>query len=86
VRPVASTEEGTMSDVLPMAEIRSRYAGEWVLLDMLEKGEKGLVTAGRVLAHSKDRAEVSRRMLELRPHRFALYFLGTIAPGREILL
>jgi hypothetical protein len=75
-----------MSDVLPMAEIRSRHDSEWVLLDMLEQGENGQVTAGRVLSHSKDRDEVYRKMLELRPKRSAFFFLGRLPEGVEFLI
>jgi len=44
------------------------------------------VRGGRVLFHSKDREEVYRKAIELRPKRFAMLFTGTMPEDTAILL
>ena len=42
--------------------------------------------AGTVLFHSPERDEVDRRLLELRPPRFAFRYLGTLPEGMALVL
>jgi hypothetical protein len=67
-----------MPDVLSLAEMESRFAGEWVLVEDPETDETLKVQSGRVLSHSKDRDEVYRQAIALRPRRSAFLFLGTV--------
>jgi hypothetical protein len=73
-----------MSDELTMAEIESRYDGEWVLIGDPVTNDKLEVLSGKVLFHSKDRDEVHRKAVELRPKRSALFYIGTIPAGTAI--
>jgi len=65
-----------VTKTLTIAQLKKRHDGEWVLLDRLVTTRTGALRAGAVLAHSRDRDEVHRRMLALRPRRFALRFFG----------
>lgn len=66
-----------MDDYLTMEEIRQRFDGEWVLINQPAKDERRLVVGGRVIAHSKDPDEVSRRAGELPPPiNIAIFFIG----------
>ena len=65
-----------MTDVLTAEEIAVRYAPDWVLIGDPETDEALNVRSGRVLFHSPDRDETYRMARELRPGRFAVYYLG----------
>lgn len=75
-----------MPDVLNLSELRSRYPGEWVLVSDPETDEQLSVQSGRILAHSKDRDEVYRQAVALRPRRFAVLYLGSIPEGTAVVL
>ena len=76
-----------MDSVLTVEEIRERFPSEWVLIGDPQTAETLAVQAGKVLHHSKDRDEVYRKAVELRPRRCAFLFTGAIPPeGTELLL
>jgi hypothetical protein len=79
-------KEGPMNELLSTPEIQTRYPDEWVLLDNPQTDEKLRVLGGTVLHHSKDRDEVDRKMLELRPKRFTVLFTGTCPEDTEFVL
>jgi hypothetical protein len=66
--------------------MQSRFASEWVLVADPQTDESLVVKAGRVLAHSKDRDEVYRQAVVLRPQRFAFVYTGTQPPDTAIVL
>jgi hypothetical protein len=71
---------------LSAAEIESRFPAEWVLVTDPQTGENLEVQSGRVLCHSKDRDEVYRKAVELRPARFAILYTGKIPEDTAIVL
>ena len=75
-----------MDSVLTVKEIRERFPSEWVLIGDPQTAETLAVQAGKVLHHSKDRDEVYRKAVELRPKRFAFLFTGEMPEGTEYLL
>ena len=75
-----------MDEVLTVAEIKSKYDSEWVLIEDPQTNEALEVQSGRVLYHSKDRDEVYRKAVELRPKRFAVLFTGEMPEGTAIVL
>jgi hypothetical protein len=75
-----------MNEVLTMAEIESRFDAEWVLLDDVATDERNHVLSGRVLAHSRDRDELDRSLLALRPRHFAVFYNGNAPEGMEYAL
>lgn len=75
-----------MSEVLSLAEIRSRYESEWVLLESPETTESLEVKSGKVLWHSKDRDEVYRKARELRPRHSAIVYTGTLPEEMVVVL
>jgi len=58
-----------MDEILTVAELRSRYQGEWVLLTDLELDEHRRVRAGRVVAHDTDREKVYSAGFSVAPPR-----------------
>jgi hypothetical protein len=72
--------------VLTIAEIEARFSSEWVLVEDPQTDEDLNVQRGKVRWHSKDRGEVYRKAVELRPERFAMLYTGKMPPGTEIVL
>lgn len=75
-----------MAAMMTLQEIQDRFASEWVLLADPQTSEALEVQAGHVVWHSKDRDEVYRKAVELRPRRFALLFTGQMPEGTAIVL
>ena len=75
-----------MSDVLTIAEIQSKFDSEWVLVGDPQTDDSLQLQYGLVLYHSKDRDEVYRKAIQLRPTRFAMLYTGTIPKDTAIVL
>jgi hypothetical protein len=75
-----------MSDLLTMAEIEAQFVAEWVLIDDPQTNDALEVQSGKVLCHSKDRDEVYREAVRLRPKRFAMLYTGTMPKDTAIVL
>ena len=75
-----------MSEALNVAEIESQFPSEWVLVEDPVTDESLAVQSGTVLYHSKDRDEVYRKAVELRPKKFAMLYTGSIPKDTAIVL
>ena len=75
-----------MNKVLTVAEIKSKYGSEWVLIEDPETNEALEVQSGRVLYHSKDRDQFDRKALGFHPKRFAVLYTGSTPEGMEFVL
>ena len=75
-----------MDEVLTVSQIEDRFKSEWILLEAPETDESLEVRSGRVLWHSRDRDEVYRKAIELRPDRFAVLYTGKMPEGTAIAL
>lgn len=74
-----------MNNAMAMQEIEARFNSEWVLLEDPVTSEN-LIAGGKLLCHSKDRDEVYRRALELRPKHSAILYVGTIPDDTVVVL
>ena len=75
-----------MKGVLTRAEIEARFPHEWVLVEDPRTNQALELQGGRAICHSKDRDEVCRRAVELRPRRFAMLYMGRIPEGTAVVL
>lgn len=75
-----------MNDVLTLAQIETDFDSEWVLVQDPQLDETLEVRSGKVLWHSKDRDEVYRKAVELRPRRFAMVYTGKMPKDTAIVL
>ena len=75
-----------MERVMTIGEIESEFDSEWVLVDEPETNEQLEVLKGKVLHHSKDRDEVYRKAVSLRPKRCAILYTGEIPKDAVIVL
>lgn len=74
-----------MSETMNLVEMQAQFDSEWVLLQDPETTPSLTVTGGKVLWHSKDRDEVYRKALELRPKHSAILYLGQL-PGEVVVV
>ena len=70
---------------MTVEEMRKTFASEWVLIQDPQLGPSREVVAGRVAFHSKDRHEVYRKAIELRPKKFAMYFTGKLMENTALV-
>jgi hypothetical protein len=75
-----------MERVMTIGEIESEFDSEWVLVEEPETNEQLEVLRGKVLHHSKDREEVYRKAVNLRPKRSAILYTGSIPEGTVVVL
>jgi hypothetical protein len=64
---------------MKMAEIRERYAGEWVLIkfsSMVDLDDNLGVIDGEVVAHARTWKEINRCREQLGPGNYTVEFLG----------
>ncbi len=71
---------------MTISEIESEFDSEWVLVDEPETNEQLEVLKGKVLHHSKDRDEVYRKAVTLRPKRSAILYTGRIPEDTVVVL
>lgn len=71
---------------LTIKEMESSFVSEWVLVGDPVTDETLNVLRGKVLHHSKDRDEVYRKGLELRPRHVAILYLGKLPEGSAIVI
>jgi hypothetical protein len=75
-----------MDNILTAAQIEAQFESEWVLVEDPQTNDALEVQSGRVRWHSKDRDEVYRKAVELRPKRFAMLYTGEMPDGTAIIL
>jgi len=75
-----------MNEILPIEQIRKKYKSEWILVEDPEVTKDLEVIRGKVVWHSKDRDEVYRKAIELRPKHPAFLYTGKIPKDMVIVL
>jgi hypothetical protein len=75
-----------MDEILTLDEIKSRFDSEWVLVEDPEVDEQLRVVRGKVVCHTKNRDELDRKMIELRPRSSATLYTGKIPDNTAIVL
>ncbi len=71
---------------MSLAEIEHAFGGERVLVEEPQTDESLRVLKGKVLHHRKDRDDVYRRAVTLRPRRSAIIYTGTMPKDTAIVL
>ena len=75
-----------MDEEMTIAEIESQFAAEWILIGDPKTDEGLNVLGGKVLCHSKDRDEVYRKAVALRPQRSAVIYTGQIPDETAVVV
>jgi hypothetical protein len=72
--------------IMTIAQIEEQFESEWILVEDPKTDEALDIQSGKVVWHSKDRDEVYRKAVELRPKRFAMLYTGQIPENTAIAL
>ena len=75
-----------MEKQMTIEEINTQFESEWVLVGNPQTDASLRVLGGQVLHHSKDRDEVYRTALNLRPKRSAVLYTGEIPENSAVVL
>lgn len=75
-----------MNRILTAAQIGKQFESEWVLVEDPTTDDALEVQSGKVRWHSKDRDEVYRKAVELRPQRFAVLYTGKMPEDTAVVL
>ena len=75
-----------MEEVLTIEQIEAQFDSEWILVGDPQTNQALEVQSGKVLWHSKDREEVYRKAVELRPRRSAMLYTGKMPKDTAIVL
>lgn len=67
-------------------EIFKKYRDEWVLIKCKLVDESFEVVEGEILHHSKDKDEIYRKLLELRPKDYAIEYTGKVPEDLAVML
>ena len=73
-------------EFLTQKEIEARYPSEWVFVVDVETDDHLNIVRGRVACHSKDRDEMYRQAIEMKPRRFAVRYTGKRPKGLHFVL
>ena len=65
-----------MNEVMTLIEIEKQFDDEWILVEDPEVDQNNEIVRGKVLFHSKNRDDVYRKALELRPQHSACVYTG----------
>lgn len=75
-----------MEQEMTIKEIESQFGAEWVLVEDPKTNEDLEVLSGKLRHHSKDRDEVYRKAIVLRPKRCAILYTGEIPENTAVVL
>ena len=75
-----------MGEVLTIAQIEAQFESEWILIEEPQTNEALEVQNGTVRWHRKDREEVYRKVVEMRPGRFAILYTGKMPKDTAVVL
>ena len=67
-------------------KIVEQYKDEWVLIDVKEVDNTFKIIEGDVIAHSKDKEEIYKKLLELKPKNFSIEYTGKIPEDLAVVL
>ncbi|MBW2058461.1 MAG: hypothetical protein JRJ26_13290 [Deltaproteobacteria bacterium] len=67
-------------------EIRNTFKDQWVLVKVDKVDASLNIVEGEVLAHSKDKDEVYKKLLEIRPKEFSVEYTGMIPEDLAVVL
>jgi hypothetical protein len=67
-------------------DIKKAFKDQWVLIEVEKVDESFNVIEGEVLAHSGDKDEVYKKLLQIRPKEFSVEYTGTIPEDLAVVM
>lgn len=75
-----------MAEVMTLTQVETLFDEEWVLIRDPVTGQGLNIRSGEMVHHSKDRDEVYRKAVALRPARSAIIYTGKMPEGTAVVL
>ncbi len=75
-----------MDNIMTVEKMRTQFESEWILVENPQTNDALEVLKGKILHHSKDRDEVYRKAVALRPKRSAIVYTGEIPEDTAVVL
>lgn len=75
-----------MEDIITFQQMKERYPDQWLLVACVEMDDQMNVVRGEVLAHSGDRDEIYRRLLDAKGKDMAIEYTGDIPEDLAVML
>ena len=75
-----------MDNIMTVEDMKTQFESEWVLVENPQTNDALEVLKGKILHHSKDRDEVYRKAVALRPKRSAIVYTGEIPEDTAVVL
>lgn len=80
-------EEQNNNQVELISKMMERYPDEWIFFEVVENDEYERPYKGRLIAHSPDRYEIHRIVMERQDiHHIAVWYTGRLVPEGELVL
>jgi hypothetical protein len=67
-------------------QMKWAFKDQWVLIEVDKVDEGFNVVEGKVLAHSKDKDEVYKKLLQVRPKEFSIEYTGVIPEDLAVVM
>jgi hypothetical protein len=67
-------------------DIKKNFEDEWVLIKVDKVNDNFNLLEGEVLANSKDKDQVYRKLLEIKPKEFMIEYTGEIPEDLAVVL
>jgi len=71
---------------MKMEEIKTKYKGEWVLIEYTKLSDELSVIEGDVIAHSKDKDFIYKEQLRYKNKNLSVEYLGTAPQDWAVML
>lgn len=81
-----SDDNRKKGSIMTLQEMEAAFDAEWILVGDPQTNEAHEVLEGTVLCHSKDRDEVYRAAVKLRPKYSAIVYTGKVSPDEVFVL
>ncbi len=80
-------KQGNESQTDLVAEMMSRYPGEWIFFEVVSEDDYGAPYTGRLITHDPDREVVENVVRERRDlYDIAVWYSGELVPEGELVL
>lgn len=75
-----------MKKIMTIEEMRNAYPSEWLLITDPQTDQQHQLQKGTVEYHSKDRDDLYRHAILLKPKKFATLYTGSLQKDTAVIL
>ena len=67
-------------------EIEKKYKKQWILVDVIKVDQNLNTVEGNVIAHSTDKEDIYKALLEKKPKKFSIEYTGKIPDDLAVVM